>query len=81
MNKEEYYKAVSNELDTYNWNNKGNLLFQLDETLDNINNDNIAEVRGDLEWYSYEFYNMQRPHSTLKNMSPYEYSKENNLFY
>lgn len=41
----------------------------------------IEELQRDIEEYAYQFYNKIRPHQSLGYLSPFEYSKQMNLFY
>lgn len=51
------------------------------ELTNHIKYETIEELNKSIEEYAYEFYNKQRLHYTLGNMSPYEYSRVNNLIY
>ena len=41
----------------------------------------LDEIKESLEEYAYEFYNKKRPHQGLNGLSPFEYSKAQNLIY
>lgn len=43
--------------------------------------DTLQELQTDIEDYAYQFYNKIRPHQSLRYLSPFEYSKQMNLFY